>query len=119
MRYERTRRWIADAVGVGQQLGEVHPSADPEQIARLTVAALDGLQQQWLTEPAQLTMSAEFSGFVQLLREGGPRSTEPLRSPNVNTGDASSRQDGVGRASAGGAARIPAVSVVAQAIETS
>nr|WP_281360597.1 TetR family transcriptional regulator C-terminal domain-containing protein [Psychromicrobium silvestre] len=52
---ERYRSTRAEAVGAIQesiQAGELRPDTDPEAIAELFTAVMDGLQLQWLYQPA-------------------------------------------------------------------
>ncbi|HEX3786804.1 MAG TPA: TetR family transcriptional regulator [Pseudonocardiaceae bacterium] len=66
--YAGIRSWLADAVRTGQDRGEIRLDAPVDTLVRTTVAVLDGLQQQWLLEPDQLSMVAEFAAFVAGLR---------------------------------------------------
>src|SRR5437764_40668 len=42
--------------------------AEREGLVRTTIAVMDGLQQQWLIEPEEISMVAEFTAFVDALR---------------------------------------------------
>lgn len=66
--YEGTRNWLVDAVRTGVDRGEFVSNAPVTTIARTTIAVIDGLQQQWLLEPAEVSMVAEFEAFVRTLR---------------------------------------------------
>jgi AcrR family transcriptional regulator len=66
--YEGTRNWLTDAVHTGQQRGEIREDAPVDTIVRTTVAVIDGLQQQWLLDPDQLSMAVEFEAFTDTLR---------------------------------------------------
>ncbi len=39
-----------------------------ERIAQVTLAVMDGLQIQWLMDPAGVDMAADFADFVRTLR---------------------------------------------------
>ncbi|WP_410593163.1 TetR/AcrR family transcriptional regulator [Amycolatopsis sp. lyj-23] len=64
-RYARVR------AGVTQMLerhrDELPPGTTPEQLAPLAIAVLDGLQLQWLLDPAEVDMSTGFRTFLTLL----------------------------------------------------
>ncbi|GLY46995.1 TetR/AcrR family transcriptional regulator [Lentzea sp. NBRC 102530] len=66
--YRGLRRWLTDAVRTGQQQGEIAQGAPTTAIVRTTIAVVDGLQQQWLLEPDEVSMTAEFEVFVATLR---------------------------------------------------
>ncbi|MFI9781660.1 TetR/AcrR family transcriptional regulator [Streptomyces sp. NPDC051956] len=66
--YTSTRSWLTDAIQAGQNSGEIHPDAPVTALVRLTVAVLDGLQQQWLLDPDSIDMVGEFTTFVAGLR---------------------------------------------------
>ena len=40
-----------------------------ERIARVTLAVMDGLQIQWLMDPGEVDMAADFAAFVRTVRE--------------------------------------------------
>ncbi|MDH6624100.1 AcrR family transcriptional regulator [Streptomyces sp. LBL] len=62
--YTSTRSWLTDAIRDGQDRGEIHPAAPVASLVHLTVAVLDGLQQQWLLDPGGFDMVGEFTTFV-------------------------------------------------------
>ncbi len=66
--YEGTRNWLTDAVKAGVERGEFAADAPVTTIVRTTVAVMDGLQQQWLLQPEEMSMVAEFDAFVATLR---------------------------------------------------
>lgn len=66
--YTSTRNWLTDAIRDGQLRGEIHPDAPVAVLVRLTIAALDGLQQQWLLDTGGTDMVADFTTFVSGLR---------------------------------------------------
>lgn len=60
--------WLTDAIHDGQRHGEIHPDAPAGALVRLTIAVLDGLQQQWLLDAESINMVADFTSFVVGLR---------------------------------------------------
>ncbi|MFD4639831.1 TetR/AcrR family transcriptional regulator [Lentzea sp. NPDC058436] len=66
--YSGLRRWLTDAVRSGQEQGEIAEDAPVGSIVRTTIAVIDGLQQQWLLHPDEMSMTAEFEGFAATLR---------------------------------------------------
>ena len=67
LRYARSRRQLAAALRHGQTQGEVNPSLDAEVVAGLLLAAMDGLQVQWLLDP-QFDMLAALDLLLATLR---------------------------------------------------
>ena len=51
-RFARVRENLVDRVIRSQQAGRVRADVDPEAVAALVIAASDGLQTQWLLDPA-------------------------------------------------------------------
>jgi AcrR family transcriptional regulator len=51
-RFARTRAELAERVRHNQAEGRLRADADPDAVAALVVAASDGLQTQWLLDPA-------------------------------------------------------------------
>jgi AcrR family transcriptional regulator len=49
--------------------GTCEPDAPLEHIARVTIAAMDGLQIQWLMDPEGVDMAGDFAAFVRTVRE--------------------------------------------------
>ncbi|WP_434443054.1 TetR/AcrR family transcriptional regulator [Lentzea sp. E54] len=66
--YNRLRRWLTDAVRTGQERGEIAADAPVGTVVRTTIAVIDGLQQQWLLQPDDVSMTEEFEAFVSTLR---------------------------------------------------
>ncbi|RZU63710.1 TetR/AcrR family transcriptional regulator [Zhihengliuella halotolerans] len=56
-------RSVAEAV----ELGQLRPDAPAETISRLLIAAMDGLQLQWLTDADYPTMVDDFEALVDTL----------------------------------------------------
>ena len=52
-----------------QEEGTCAPEAPVERIARVTLAVMDGLQIQWLMDPGEVDMAADFAAFVRTVRE--------------------------------------------------
>lgn len=66
--YESMRNWLTHAVHTGQERGEISADAPAGTIVRTTIAVIDGLQQQWLLDPDDVSMAAEFEAFADTLR---------------------------------------------------
>ncbi|MDX8142573.1 TetR/AcrR family transcriptional regulator [Lentzea sp. BCCO 10_0061] len=66
--YSGLQRWLAAAVRSGQEDGEIAADAPVGSIVRTTIAVIDGLQQQWLLQPDEVSMTAEFEAFTGTLR---------------------------------------------------
>jgi AcrR family transcriptional regulator len=66
--YSGLRRWLTDAVRTGQERGEIAADAPVGSVVRTTIAVIDGLQQQWLLQPDEVSMTAEFEEFTRTLR---------------------------------------------------
>lgn len=66
--YRGLRRWLTEAVRTGQEQGEIASEAPVDSVVRTTIAVVDGLQQQWLLQPDEVSMTAEFEVFAQVLR---------------------------------------------------
>jgi AcrR family transcriptional regulator len=64
-RYERVRAGMTQMLE--RHRDELPPGATPEQLAPIAIAVLDGLQLQWLLDPAKVDMSAGFRTFLTLL----------------------------------------------------
>lgn len=52
--YAGMHGWLTEAVRAGQERGEIHTNAPVNDLARTTIAVMDGLQQQWPLAPAFL-----------------------------------------------------------------
>jgi AcrR family transcriptional regulator len=66
--YASVEAWLTDAIRAGQDRGEIQPEAPAEELARTTIAVMDGLQQQWLVAPERVSMVKEFAAHVAMLR---------------------------------------------------
>lgn len=66
-RYEILRTHIAADIRRKQDSGELPESLDPQSAASLVIAAADGLQLQWLLDPAQVDMAAMLEQLTILL----------------------------------------------------
>lgn len=64
LHHDRARDGVAGALRAGQEAGTVAAGVDPEQVARLVVAVMDGLQVQWLAAPDEVDMVADFRAFA-------------------------------------------------------
>ncbi len=60
---------IVQAIGRGVAAGTVRADAPAEAIARLTIAVMDGLQVQWLQDPAHVDMVATYDTFAAGIRQ--------------------------------------------------
>lgn len=62
-----TRRLLEDAVHQAVDDGDLQPEAPAASIARLLVAAMDGLQVQWLSDPQYTAMAEDFAALTDAL----------------------------------------------------
>jgi AcrR family transcriptional regulator len=67
-RYAAMKEWLTDAVRVGQVRGEIVAGAPVDHVVCNTIAVLDGLQQQWLIDPAKFSMVEAFGFHIAGLR---------------------------------------------------
>lgn len=68
-RYERTR--AAAAATLRREFGERLPAGlTPDQAAPLIIAVMDGMQFQWLLDPAGVDMPAAFRALLTLIGHG-------------------------------------------------
>jgi AcrR family transcriptional regulator len=67
-RYGDRRRPLADALANAQRDGTVDGGLDPQAVASQILAMFDGLQLQWLLDPAAVDMTAVFEDFLSRLR---------------------------------------------------
>ena len=67
-RYGDRRRPLADALANAQRDGTVDAGLDPQAVASQILAMFDGLQLQWLLDPAAVDMTAVFEDFLSRLR---------------------------------------------------
>jgi AcrR family transcriptional regulator len=65
-RYARTRAGFVRQIEAGQQAGTVRSDVPADQLATLIVAAMDGLQVQWLLDP-DIDMAAHIEVLIRLL----------------------------------------------------
>jgi AcrR family transcriptional regulator len=65
MRYVRARAMFARHVKELQRRGELSSDLDPEALASVIIAVLDGLQMQWLLDPT-VDMSQAASSFLRI-----------------------------------------------------
>ncbi|MEU5240279.1 TetR/AcrR family transcriptional regulator [Streptomyces lydicus] len=80
-RFRAVRASMAEALRA--EFGETLPGGlTPERAAPLLVAALDGLQLQWLLDPEEVDMPAAFRDFLALLGSGERRSGGPGAAPD-------------------------------------
>lgn len=62
--YDSLTAWLTAAVEHGRERGEFRPDTPVTTLIRLTIATLDGLQQQWLAADQDFDMAEEFRHFV-------------------------------------------------------
>ncbi|HVV77358.1 MAG TPA: TetR/AcrR family transcriptional regulator [Mycobacteriales bacterium] len=67
-RYRALREAICAAMVSGQQRGEIRRDVDLDAVSRRIVAALDGLQIQWLLDPERVDLVAEYRALGVALR---------------------------------------------------
>jgi AcrR family transcriptional regulator len=67
-RYGDRRATLVDRLTNAQREGTVDADLDPESIASQILAMFDGLQLQWLLDPAAVDMTAVFEDFLARLR---------------------------------------------------
>lgn len=66
-RYDRTRDNFRDRVTQAQQDGAIRADLDPDQIARLLIAVLDGLELQYLLTPTNAAISSPLATLLDML----------------------------------------------------
>ncbi|MFF9064858.1 TetR/AcrR family transcriptional regulator [Streptomyces sp. NPDC014891] len=77
-RYAQVRTNMAQVLRL--EFGDRLPSGlSPERAAPLLTAVMDGLQYQWLLDPAAVDMPAAFRDFLRLLRGGADHEPPPGR----------------------------------------
>jgi len=82
-RYGKVRRRLESILRDEQRAGRIRTDVDLAQVVSIVVAVMDGLQSQWLIDPA-LDMSAVFRLFSQLLTGAlAPDRTERVRDSGV------------------------------------
>ena len=64
-RYARVRAGMTEMLE--RHRDELPPGTTPEQLAPIAIAVLDGLQLQWLLDPAEVDMPAGFRTFLTML----------------------------------------------------
>jgi AcrR family transcriptional regulator len=67
-RYRRLRAESLAMLQAGQAAGEVRGDIPAEDLVVMIFAMMDGLQVQWLYEPAEIRMAHLFAQFLKLLR---------------------------------------------------
>jgi AcrR family transcriptional regulator len=70
-RYERVRSLLAAAYRDIQGRGLLLSGVEPEKAAITTIAIMDGLQVQWLLNPAAIDMAWSLERFLSALVDGG------------------------------------------------
>jgi AcrR family transcriptional regulator len=63
--YDSLTTWLTAAVEFGRDQGEFRPDTPVEALVRLTIATMDGLQQQWLATDQGFDMAEEFRRYVE------------------------------------------------------
>lgn len=67
-RYPRRRASIANALRTGIEAGQIRGDVDCDAVAAQIVAMMDGLQVQWVLDPAHVDMSALFAHYLDGVR---------------------------------------------------
>jgi AcrR family transcriptional regulator len=67
-RYRERRRQTAAGLAAEQRDGRIDPALDVDVLATQILAMFDGLQIQWLLDPASVDMVAVFEDFLSRLR---------------------------------------------------
>jgi hypothetical protein len=62
-RYRDLIQALAGRIEQGQELGELSTRVTAEEAARMLIALLDGIQMQWLFDPAGVDMIMMFDAF--------------------------------------------------------
>ncbi len=75
-RYARLRELLSADVAARQAAGMLPPELDPAVVARLLIAAADGLQTQWLLDPG-VDMAAHLSSLLSLLGTAPDQGAQP------------------------------------------
>jgi AcrR family transcriptional regulator len=75
-RYARLRELLSADVAARQAAGTLPPELDPDVVARLLIAAADGLQTQWLLDP-EVDMAAHLSSLLSLLGSAPDPGAQP------------------------------------------
>ncbi|WP_439657726.1 TetR/AcrR family transcriptional regulator [Lentzea sp. HUAS TT2] len=63
--YDSLTTWLTAAVEFGRERGECRSDTPVDTLVRLTIATMDGLQQQWLATGAGFDMAEEFRRYVE------------------------------------------------------
>ena len=66
-RYDGLRSMIAEEIRLAQASGDVAKSIDPAETATLVIAAMDGLQIQWLYHPEAVDMTSLVRKLITVL----------------------------------------------------
>jgi AcrR family transcriptional regulator len=75
-RYSTVRSRLAASLRADQEAGRVRADADPDVLAAVIVAVMDGLQTQWLLDPS-VDMVAVFRAFAGLIAADGAAAAGP------------------------------------------
>ena len=67
-RYPRRRANLAAALRAGVESGEIRNGVDCDALAAEIIAMMDGLQVQWVLDPAQVDMAAVFADYIDGVR---------------------------------------------------
>jgi AcrR family transcriptional regulator len=67
-RYQSSRVVLAEEIRKAQQKGSLRNDLQPEMLAAMLFAMMDGLQIQWLLQPQELGMTKIFDRFLELLQ---------------------------------------------------
>jgi AcrR family transcriptional regulator len=67
--YESLTSWLTAAVEHGREHGEFRTDIPVGSMVRLTIAVMDGLQQQWLASGQGFDMAEEFHRFIEAQKQ--------------------------------------------------
>ena len=68
-RYSRTRDFVREAFDALENRGKLATGVSAESAAIGTIAMMDGLQTQWLIEPASVDMPAQLASYLQSITQ--------------------------------------------------
>ena len=69
-RYQRIRARVVQLLGEAQAAGILTPGIEPEALANVLIAVLDGLQFQWLLDQS-VDMRASYAALAEIIRAAG------------------------------------------------
>ncbi|ADD43163.1 TetR/AcrR family transcriptional regulator [Stackebrandtia nassauensis] len=82
--YRDARACLVESFQVLARCGQLRDGVDAGQAAVMFIALMDGLQVQWLTNPAEVDMVASVRGFLEYVL-AVPLDAEPVTGPAQST----------------------------------